>query len=104
MAVDGFTVIAEPTRRRILDHLRRDASDVLTLTRVLDVAQPLVSKHLRVLRDAGVVTAEVVGQRRVYHLASDPLPEVLAWVTPYQQLWTASLDRLAATLDEEHLE
>ena len=99
--VDGFTVIAEPTRRRILDELRDQDSDVSTLVHRLRVSQPVVSKHLRVLREAGAVTAAVVGQRRVYRLAVDPLPDVLAWVTPYHQQWTSSLDRLAAALDEE---
>jgi DNA-binding transcriptional ArsR family regulator len=60
-----------------------------------------VSKHLRVLRDAGAVTATVAGKRRVYRLAVDPLPEVLAWVTPYYRMWTTGLDRLADALDEE---
>jgi DNA-binding transcriptional ArsR family regulator len=75
--VDQFTVIADGTRRRILDRLRVGESDVSGLIEALGSPQPLVSKHLRVLR------------------------EVLGWVTPYYQLWTSSLDRLAAVLDEE---
>src|ERR1700683_1814738 len=103
-AMNGFTLIADPTRRRILDVLRAQGSDVGGLVDVLraqgsDVGgrvdvlrmpQPLVSKHLRVLRDAGAVTATIAGKRRVYRLAADPLPDVLAWVLPYQQLWAAS--------------
>jgi DNA-binding transcriptional ArsR family regulator len=78
-------------------------SDVAGLVERLGVSQPAVSKHLRVLRDAGVVTARVAGNRRVYRLASDPLHDVLRWVTPYYELWAGSLDRLAAVLDaEEH--
>jgi DNA-binding transcriptional ArsR family regulator len=99
--VDGFALIAEPTRRRILDHLRAQERDVGGLVELLDVPQPLVSKHLRVLRDAGAVTATVVGKRRVYRLAADPLPEVLAWVVPYYRMWSASLDRLEDALDQE---
>jgi DNA-binding transcriptional ArsR family regulator len=99
--VDGFALIAEPTRRHILDRLRVADRDVTELVDSLRLPQPLVSKHLRTLREAGAVTAEVRGRRRVYHLSRDPLPDVLAWVTPYQQQWTASLDRMAALLDEE---
>jgi DNA-binding transcriptional ArsR family regulator len=99
--VDGFTLIADPTRRRILDCLRADECDVGGLMESVGLPQPLVSKHLRVLRDAGAVTATVVGRRRVYRLAVDPLPDVLAWVTPYHRMWTTSFDRLAQALDEE---
>jgi DNA-binding transcriptional ArsR family regulator len=99
--VDGFTVIADGTRRKVLDRLRVGESDVSGLIEAFDLPQPLVSKHLRVLREAGVVTAAVAGNRRVYRLKRDPLPDVLRWVTPYYQLWTSSLDRLAAVLDEE---
>jgi DNA-binding transcriptional ArsR family regulator len=99
--VDQFTVISDGTRRRILDCLRADESDVSGLIEALALPQPLVSKHLRVLREAGVVSAAAVGNRRVYRLAAEPLQDVLGWVTPYYQLWTASLDRLAAALDAE---
>lgn len=99
--MDGFTLIADPTRRRILDCLRTGERDVNGLIDVLGLAQSLVSKHLRVLRDAGAVTATVVGRRRVYRLAIDPLPDVLAWVAPYHAMWITSLDRLAQALDED---
>jgi DNA-binding transcriptional ArsR family regulator len=81
--VDAFAVIADPTRRRILDTLRDGAADVGTLVARLGISQPLVSKHLGVLRGAGTVDVTVDGKRRVYRLAEDPLPAVLAWVTPY---------------------
>jgi DNA-binding transcriptional ArsR family regulator len=87
--VDQFTVIADGTRRRILDRLRVGESDVSGLIEALGSPQPLVSKHLRVLREAGVVTAAVAGNRRVYRLAAEPLADVLDWVTPYYQLWTS---------------
>ncbi|MEH1167750.1 metalloregulator ArsR/SmtB family transcription factor [Micromonospora sp. CPCC 205539] len=99
--MDGFTLIADPTRRRILDHLRVEECDVGGLIQVLGLPQPLVSKHLRVLRDAGAVTAVVSGRRRVYRLGVDPLPDVLAWMTPYHRMWATRLDRLARALDEE---
>ena len=99
--MDAFAVIADPTRRRILDVLRSGATDVGTLVARLDISQPLASKHLAVLRDAGAVDVEVVGKRRVYHLAADPLPEVLAWVTPFHRKWAMSLDQLTRLIDEE---
>ena len=109
--MDGFTVVAEPTRRRILDHLRKAAdgldsdayerrgSDVGTLVNALQLPQPLVSKHLRVLREAGVVAVQVQGPRRLYSLAPRPLSDVTAWLEPYRQMWTESLDALERHLD-----
>ena len=94
-------MIADPTRRRILDTLRDGDADVGTLVARLRLSQPLVSKHLAVLRDAGTVDVDVDGKRRVYRLASDPLPAVLAWVTPYHRKWSMSLDRLGDLIDEE---
>lgn len=99
--MDGFAVIAEPTRRAIVDRLRRGESDVGGLVDDLQVSQSLMSKHLRVLRQAGVVESEVAGKRRIYRLTDRPLPDVLAWVTPYIEGWSASFDRLADALDEE---
>jgi DNA-binding transcriptional ArsR family regulator len=99
--VDGFTLIADPTRRAILDRLRVDEADVGQLVTLLRLPQPLVSKHLRTLREAGAVTSAVAGRRRVYRLGTDPVPDVLAWVRPYHELWSRSFERLARALDEE---
>src|SRR3954465_3421985 len=99
--VDAFAVIADPTRRRILDTLRDGAADVGELVAQLDISQPLASKHLAVLRNAGAVEVRVDGKRRIYQLADDPLPAVLAWVTPYHRKWSMSLDRLADLIEEE---
>lgn len=99
--MDGFTVIAEPTRRAIVDRLRLRSHDVGSLVDELGISQSLASKHLRVLRDAGVVEAEVAGKRRVYRLTKQPLPDVAAWAKPYVDLWAASFDRLAEALKEE---
>lgn len=99
--VDGFTVIAEPTRRAIVDRLRVGESDVSGIVAELRVSQSLVSKHLRVLRQAGVVESEVAGKRRIYRLTDRPLPDVLAWLKPYVEGWSTSFDRLAGALDEE---
>jgi DNA-binding transcriptional ArsR family regulator len=93
-------VLAEPHRRRILDALRAGEASVGDLVRVMTISQPLVSKHLRVLREAGLVAARTDGQRRVYRLQPGPLIELDAWLEPYRQLWTTSLDRLEAHLTE----
>jgi DNA-binding transcriptional ArsR family regulator len=110
--MDGFTVVAEHTRRRILDCLReavandpggdaheRRGQDVGSLVNALDMPQPTISKHLRVLREAGVVTVQVHGPRRVYSLAPRPLSDVHAWLEPYRQMWSESLDALERHLD-----
>jgi DNA-binding transcriptional ArsR family regulator len=100
-----FEVVAEPSRRRILDLLRGERRAVGDLVAMLGLAQPAVSKHLRVLRDAGLVTAEVDGQRRLYRLNAGPLRELDAWVAPYRRHWDRHLDdlesHLAAMPDEK---
>jgi len=93
-------VLAEPHRRRILDALRQGELPVGALVDELGSSQPLVSKHLRVLREAGLVEARVAGQHRLYRLRPEPLVELDAWLEPYRQLWRASLDRLEVHLNE----
>jgi DNA-binding transcriptional ArsR family regulator len=95
----AFEVLAEPNRRRLLDLLRGGERPVGDLVRDIGASQPAVSKHLRVLRDAGLVEVRVDGQRRLYRLRAEPLQEVDAWLTPYRVLWTTSLDALEAHLD-----
>jgi DNA-binding transcriptional ArsR family regulator len=95
-----FDVLAEPTRRRILDLLRDDERPVNELVTSLNVSQPGVSKHLRVLREAGLVEARVEAQRRVYRVRPDPLAEIDAWLAPYRRLWAKRLDALERHLDE----
>lgn len=97
---DVLEVLAEPHRRRILDALRQGESSVGALVEELGSSQPLVSKHLRVLRGAGLVEVRVDGQRRMYRLRPDPLVELDAWLEPYRQMWRASLDRLEVHLTE----
>jgi DNA-binding transcriptional ArsR family regulator len=104
--MDGFHVLVEPTRRRILDELRavageegQSGADVASLVDTLALPQPTVSKHLRVLREAGVVTARVEGPRRIYRLSRQPLSDVAAWMEPYRQMWLKSLDKLERHLD-----
>jgi DNA-binding transcriptional ArsR family regulator len=97
---DVLDALAEPRRRRILDALREGESSVGSLVEQLGGSQPLVSKHLRVLRDAGLVEVRVDGQRRLYRLRPEPLIELDAWLEPYRQMWRSSLDRLEAHLTE----
>ena len=99
--MDGFTAVAEPSRRRILDLLHDGERDVTALVAELALSQPLVSKHLRVLREAGAVTVRAEGRRRVYRVADEPLPDVVAWLRPYAARWTRHLDRLEAALEED---
>ena len=100
MKSDVFTTLAEPNRRRILDLLRDRERPVGELVAALDVSQPAVSKHLRVLREVGFVESRVEGQRRVYRVRSEPLREIDAWLGPYREMWAKSFDALEQHLDE----
>lgn len=95
-----FDVVAEPNRRRILDELRIGDRLVGDLVDVLDIAQPTVSKHLKALREAGLVVVRPEAQRRWYRLQPDPLRELDDWLAPYRQAWSGRLDALAARLDQ----
>jgi DNA-binding transcriptional ArsR family regulator len=95
-----FDVLAEPTRRRILDLLRDAERPVNELVSSLNVSQPGVSKHLRVLRDAGLVEVRIDAQRRLYRVRLEPLAEIDAWLAPYRRLWSKRLDELERHLDE----
>lgn len=101
MHADAFAILAEPTRRRILDELRLSERSVGELVGELDLAQPAVSKHLRVLRDAGFVSCRTAAQRRIYRLEPRPLRGVDAWLAPYRRLWAKHLDALGRHLDEQ---
>ncbi len=101
MPVDAFTVLAEPTRRRILDRLRTADRSVGELVSTLAVAQPAVSKHLKVLREAGFVSSRTAGPQRIYRLEPAPFEALDAWLTPYRQLWTHHLDALERHLDTQ---
>lgn len=95
-----FEVLAEPNRRRILDLLRDAERSVGDLVDALSVSQPAVSKHLRVLRDAGLVEARTEAQRRIYRIRTEPLRAVDDWLAPYRRLWESRLDDLERHLDE----
>jgi DNA-binding transcriptional ArsR family regulator len=94
-----FAVIAEPNRRAILSLLASSEQSVGEIERRLRMSQPTVSKHLRVLREAGFVEATVDAQRRVYRLNPGPLQELDAWLAPFRQLWTTHVDALERHLD-----
>jgi DNA-binding transcriptional ArsR family regulator len=95
----AFEILAEPNRRAILSLLARSQSSVGELERRLGMSQPTVSKHLRVLRDAGFVESTVDAQRRLYRLRPEPFQEVDAWLAPFRQFWSAHIDALERHLD-----
>ena len=97
----AFEVLAEPNRRRIHDLFREHERPAGELVDALAISQPGVSKHLRVLREAGLVSVRGDGQRRLYSLRPGPLAQIDAWIAPYRQFWTARLDALERHLDEE---
>ena len=95
----AFTALAEPTRRQILDLLRHHERPVGDLVDALAVSQPAVSKHLRVLRDAGLVSVRTDAQRRLYRVRLEPLRDLDDWLAPFRAQWAQNLDRLEAHLD-----
>jgi DNA-binding transcriptional ArsR family regulator len=101
MPADTFAVLAEPTRRRILDELRASESSVGDLVDALAVSQPTMSKHLKVLRDAGFVSCRVAAQRRIYQLETSPFERLDDWLEPYRRLWAHHLDALERHLDSQ---
>lgn len=97
--VHTFEVLAEPRRREILDLLRHGECAVGELVHRLPLAQPSVSKHLKVLREAGLVEVRTDAQRRWYRLRPEPLLEVERWLAPYRRFWADRLDALERHLD-----
>jgi DNA-binding transcriptional ArsR family regulator len=96
----AYTALAEPHRRQILDLLRSEERSVNDLVGRLKISQPGVSKHLRVLRDAGLVEVRPDGRRRWYGLRAQPLAEVDEWLEPYRAFWSGRLDALERHLEE----
>jgi len=94
-----FDIIAEPNRRAILSLLLSSEQSVGEIERQLGMPQPTVSKHLRVLREAGFVESTVDAQRRLYRLKPEALQELDAWLTPFRQFWSAHVDALERHLD-----
>jgi DNA-binding transcriptional ArsR family regulator len=97
--MSAFAILAEPNRRRILDLLREGERPVGELVGALTLSQPAVSKHLRILRDAGFVEARVEAQRRLYRVCAEQMREIDEWIAPYRALWIESLDALERHLD-----
>jgi len=100
MATETFAVLAEPMRRRVLDLLLERPRPVGELAGLLGLSQPGTSKHLRVLRDAGLVRVRQDAQRRWYELQPGPLTAIDDWLRPYRKFWAARLDALERHLDE----
>ena len=96
-----FEAVAEPSRRAILDILRAGERPAGDLVSALALSQPGVSKHLKLLREAGLVSVRADGQRRLYRLEPDGLADLEAWLTPYRRFWADRLSRLEAHLEHE---
>ena len=100
----SFSIIAEPNRRAILGLLAASERSVGELERELRMTQPSVSKHLRVLREAGLVESRIEAQRRVYRIRPEPLREVDVWLDPFRRFWSAQVDALERHLDRMETE
>lgn len=98
----SWTAIADPSRRAVLDLLRERPRAVGEVQGALKLSQPAASKHLRVLRDAGLVSVRVDAQRRIYGLEAKGMRELDVWLAPFRTLWNDSLDALGDHLDEKH--
>jgi DNA-binding transcriptional ArsR family regulator len=98
--VDAFNAVAEPRRRQILDVLAGGERPVNDLVRVLGLAQPQVSKHLRVLREVGAVDVRNEGRQRVYHLNGQALKPIHDWVKDYEDSWSQRFDQLDVVLED----
>ena len=97
---DAFNAVAEPRRRQILDALTLGEQSVGDLVETLHVAQPVVSKHLKVLRDVDLVTVREAGRQRLYRLHGAPLKSIHDWVRGYEQTWAEAFDRMDIVLEE----
>ncbi len=99
--MDRFETLGAPARRQILTELRRSARSVNELALALEANQPAVSKHLKVLREAGFVSVRGEGQQRIYQLEPAPFREMDAWLAPYLRLWDKHLDALERHLNRK---
>ncbi|MBC2643287.1 MULTISPECIES: helix-turn-helix transcriptional regulator [unclassified Rhodococcus (in: high G+C Gram-positive bacteria)] len=98
--MSAYAALAEPHRRQILDLLREGEQPAGELVKRIELSQPGVSKHLRVLREAGLVVTRAVGKQRLYALRPEPLAEVDQWLEPYRAIWSNRLDALERHLEE----
>lgn len=97
-----FETLADPTRRRIVEELRRGERQVNDIVVAMEIHQSGVSRHLRILSEAGFVQMRPDGQRRLYSLRPEPFQALEAWLTGYRALWEARLDRLGAVIDRKN--
>ncbi len=95
----AFAILAEPSRRAILSLLASSEQSVGDIEEQLDLSQPSVSKHLRVLREAGFVESRIDAQRRLYRIRPEPLMEIDAWLEPFRRFWSVHVDALERHLD-----
>jgi DNA-binding transcriptional ArsR family regulator len=102
MHLDSFETLADPTRRRIVEVLRGGERQVNDIVEQAGIHQSGVSRHLRILHDAGFVSVRPDGQRRLYALRPDPFRELEAWLGEFRQLWVSRLDRFGAALDRKN--
>jgi DNA-binding transcriptional ArsR family regulator len=98
--MDTFIALADPTRRQIIESLAMGETSFGALADQFEMSRPAVSQHLKVLRDAGIVTSRADAQRRIYSLSNDALDEVDAWLGKVQKFWTQRLDKLEQMLAE----
>lgn len=96
-----FATLVDPTRRRIMDSLRQGERQVNDIVREAGIHQSGVSRHLRILHEAGFVTVRADGQRRLYALRAEPFQELDMWLADYRKLWESRLDRLGAAIEEK---
>lgn len=96
-----FAALSDPTRAQILDTLSGGEQTANEIVALFEMSQPSISRHLRILREAGLVTVEPVGRRRIYRLEAEPLRELDAWLGRYRKFWAGKLDAMDRTLDEE---
>ena len=99
--LDAFQTLADPTRRRIVEALREGERQVNDIVERAGIHQSGVSRHLRILHEAGFVSARPVGQRRLYSLRPEPFRQLDQWLAQYRGLWEARLDRLGDALEEK---
>lgn len=100
MDVCAFQILADPTRRRVLESLRQGEQPVNKIVTALDIRQSGVSRHLRILLNAGFVAVRTDGQRRLYSLRPEPFRQVDTWLSGYRQIWDGRLERFGAALEE----
>lgn len=98
--MESLAVLGDPVRREIVEVLLDHPEDAGTLAERFPISRPAVSRHLRVLREAGLVRSETVAQRRIYHAEPEPFRELDAWVARHRAFWSERLDALAAHLEE----